>query len=166
MQELNDGLIKIDKIEADKDFEKKFLKKLEYLLLNVHTANLDENDISYICSFDGKKMFKMIKNIGFRNAFVKAGEQELIDENLFLEKLDILFDYYKNNNMEWKDYDDLGFFGSSILLSKCSYIIKETSISFVNMAIDANRYGFIDMVKREILDNIDPTLESKINKLQ
>ena len=168
VQELNDGLIKIDRIEADKDFEEKFLKKLEYLLLNVHTASLDENDISYICSFDGKKMFKMIKNIGFRNAFIKAGEQELIDENLFLEKLDILFEYYKNNNMEWEDYDDLGYLGSSILMSKCSYIIKETSISFVNIAINANRYDFIDMVKREILDNIDPTLESKIdkNKLQ
>ena len=166
IQELNDGVIKIDKIEADKEFEKNFTNKLGYAYNNDKSVRIfDENDVAYICSFDGKKMFKMNKIASFRNAFVEAGEQELLDENIFLEKLNVLFEYCKNNNLEWEDYDDLGYLGNRILLSKNSYLIKEMAVNFVNLAISANRFNFIDSVRKDIIDNIDPTLEDKILKI-
>ena len=158
IDELLDGLNRIDRINATKEFEEKFLNKID---LNL---NLNEEDIAFIYSFDDFKMFKMIKNINFRTAFVNAREAELIDENMFIEKLNLLLEYCKNNRLTWTDYDDIGYFGSTIIMSKTSFVSKEIAVEFMNYPLSANRYEFIAMVKREILGNIDPLLEEKLEK--
>lgn len=157
INDLFEGLRKIDSIVENKAFENEFLKKIQ------SKEELKENDISYICSFNDKKMYEMIKIVEFRISFVSAKERELLGENEFLDKLNLLKHYYENNRVTWNDYDDIGYFGITILLSKCSYISKEIAIDFINMPIKANRFKFIDMVKNQILGNIDPTLEEKID---
>lgn len=157
IEDLIQGLKNVDEIELDKEFENNFLKKVE------QGKNLDETDIDFICSFNANKMFEMTHSANFRFAFVKAAEQEMIDENMFLEKLDILYGFYQSNRVSWDDYDQIGFLGTTILLSNCSYIAKERAIDFINVPISATRYRFMDMVRREILGNIDPTLEEKID---
>ena len=158
LDSLIDGIKKIDSIEANKEFENIFLNKIN------NNQELNEIDITYICTFDSKKMFEMNKNIDFRTAFVRLREKELIDEDMFLTKLQLLSDFYCSNRLSWTDYDDIGYLGKLILLSECSYISKELAIEFINIPISANRYQFIAMVKKEILGNIDPTLEEKIDK--
>lgn len=160
---INDLMVaikRIDEIEAKGDFEKKFIEKLN------SGVSLEEEDIFYICSFNDEKMFEMIENVNFRIAFVEAREKEYIDETTFLNKLSELLKFYKNAyGLKWTDYDKIGYLGSTILLSnKCSYIAKEFSIEFINYPISANRFDFIRMTKNEILGNIDPTLEEKIDK--
>ena len=76
-----------------------------------------------------------------------------------------LLEYVKDNRqLNWEDYDTVGFFGSTILLSKCSYPVKESAIELINIPIMMNRFAFIEMIKREVLGNIEPTLEDKIDK--
>lgn len=154
--DLIEGLKKIDDIVANQNIENQFLSKLKF------KQELSENDISYIYTFDAKKMFDMIKIKEFRHQFILAKERELIGENEFLDKLNILKDFYDNNRVAWDDYDYIGYFGIAILLSKCSYIAKEIAVEFINFPIYANRFNCIDMIKKEVLGNIDPTLEEKI----
>lgn len=159
LDELMEGLKKIDDFKLLKEYENKFILKIEKKEL------LDEVDIQYIKSFNAFKMFNMIKNINFRIMFVELKEKELIDEKTFLEKLEYLNEYYKNNFNEHESYDNIGYFGMAILFSKCSYISKEIAIKFINYAINHNRYYFIEMVKKEVIGNIDPTLEEKLEKV-
>ncbi len=154
---LIEGIKHIDSFEADKQFEINFLNKIN------NNIELNETDITFICSFDGRKMFEMIKNTNFREIFVQLREKELIDENMFLTKLQLLEEYYRSNILSWTDYDDIGYLGSRILLGKCSYVSKEKAVDFINIPIGANRFQFMAMAKSEILGNIDPTLEEKID---
>lgn len=156
VDEMIKGISKIDEIESNKEYENNFLMKI------YNNQSLDENDIQYICSFDDEKMFKMIKILDFRTTFVSAAENELIDENMFMEKLSLLMDYCSNNRISYDDSDQIGYLGSTILLSKCSYVAKEIAIDFINIPLGKNRFDFMRMVKREIIGNIDPTLEEKI----
>lgn len=158
VEEIIEGLKKLDLANQNLEFEEKFSKKID------SGNQLSEEDISFICSFDEFKMFKMIANMNFRIAFVRAAEEELIDEKMLFEKLKFLQDYCRNNRLTWTDFDNIGFFGSTILLSKLSYVAKEIAIEFINYPLTANRYAFIAMVKKEIIGNIEPSLEDKIDK--
>lgn len=155
---LIEGIRNIDTIEADNQFEINFLNKIN------NNRELNETEITFICSFDERKMFEMIKNMNFRETFVRLREKELIDENMFLTKLQLLNEYYSSNRLSWSDYDDIGYLGSRILLGECSYVSKEQAVNFINIPIRANRFQFMEMVKREILGKIDPTLEEKIDR--
>ena len=159
LDELMEGLKKIDDFKSLKEYENKFFLKIEKKEL------LDEVDIQYIKSFNAFKMFNMIKNLNFRIMFVELKEKELIDEKTFLEKLEYLNEYYKNNFNEHESYDNIGYFGMTILFSKCSYISKEIAIKFINYAINHNRYYLIEMIKKEVIGNIDQTLEEKLEKV-
>ena len=158
MEELIEGLQTVDKRASDKHFEERFNEKI------LNGEELDEEDVNYICSFSGEKMFKAIGSINFRTAFVSLGENGALDESVFLSKLEMLEDYYKSKRFfNWNDYDSFGYLGSTIIGGNFSYAIKEKAISLINIPISCNRYAFIEMVKRKIVGNIEPALEELLD---
>lgn len=156
--ELEDGLEHIDKYVANDEFKKNFMYKID------KGQVLEEEDISFICSFDDKQMFEMIESSFFRNAFVKSGEKEMLSEKEFLEKTDLLINYLESNRMNgWDCYDRYGELGINILLSKCSYNKKEAGVRLLNIALSANRFDIISKTKEHVVGNIDPSLEELLN---
>ncbi len=160
IDELINGLKRVDQRLANREFENNFNNKIQ------NGNKLDEDDVNFICSFDSEKMFNSIDSMEFRTAFVELGENGQLDEHTFLSKLEMLLDYVNNNRiLGWSSYDKFGFLGVIILLSKCSYVIKEVAVDLLNIPLSCNRYGIINIVKREIIGQIDPSLEEKINQV-
>lgn len=159
IDELIEGLKHIDQYVANNDFAKSFEEKIK------KHKELTEEDINYIRSFNQQNMFEMIDLIDFRIKFVEIGENGTLDESMFLSKLGYLVDYVKNNQIRgWEQYDRFGYLGAMLLLSKCSYVVKEVAVELLNIPIMCGRYGIINIVKRDIIGKIDPTLEEKIDK--
>lgn len=160
IDELIEGLKAIDKRLANQEFEKSFWDKIE------KGKSLNEEDVSYICSFNEGKMYNSIDSIDFRIAFVSLGESGQIDEEMFLNKLELLLKYINNNRvLGWNNYDKYGYLGATILLSKCSYVIKQLAVDLLNIPLSCNRYAIINMVKKDIVGQIDPSLEEKIDPI-
>lgn len=157
INDLIDGLKNIDKMEEDNSYKTLFEQKI------CENSEFSVENINYIKTFDQNKMFQMIKKDNFRSLLVKARVNGLVDQNMFLLKIDLLIKYVSNNYIIWEEYDDLGDLGIKILLNKCSYIEKEKAVDLINFAVVANRFSIINRIKSEIIGNIEPSLEEKIN---
>ena len=151
-------MLVIDKMEQNNSFKNIFEDKVNL------GKEFCVEDINYIKTFDNKKMFSMVSRPSFRTLIVHARVTGLIDDNMLIKIIDSLFYYFNNNNCSWTDYDYFGYFGIEILISECTYVVKEMAIKLINIPISKNRWAFIDCVKTRIIGNIDPTLEEKIDK--
>ena len=150
----------LDDISNNANLKKAFESKA-----NNPNSKFNESDAMFIESMDAHTFFKYIHLIHFREELVRLRESLLIDEKAFISKLDALLAFVGDSfALNWEDYDEVGFLGSTILFSKCSYYEKLKAIELINIPISANRYGFINMVLRDIIGNIDPTLEEHIDK--
>ena len=127
--------------------------------------NLDENDINNIFRLEEKDLFEINKIIYFRTSIVEKVEQGFISDSDFISLIERIIKYSKNNwkNLKFNDLDYIGYLGIVILLSKCSFIVKEKAIECANICIEADRYDYIRMFKRKVIDNIEPALVEQVH---
>ena len=161
VNDLIDGLKQIDSHVENEEFYERFSKKIQ------NRTKLDSDDALYVCSFDSNKLYNMIESSKFREAFIKMREDNLIDEKMFKSKVKLLVDYPEEHKIsKWDDCDRFGYLGVLILTAQSktiTYVEKELGIDLINISISRNRYQIMDIVKKYICNNIDPTLEDKID---